>query len=205
MYFKIQSIYRPAAILGEPNLFINNHQIDVVVFSPDEDMTETLAARIVVDHIDTMRVQEAGESLLDVCDSGSADWEALYSIIFDLSSEPPRLRDDFYNCETELLRNLVFIYKAVFHPKVRNLQCYILDHVAQLFCNESAILMWEGNTDLTRSELGSLGFRSIAGEGLLLRPNPLKTRYESKTDDERADSFELNNDRYVEQNWNADE
>jgi hypothetical protein len=199
MRFDIKSTYHPIACLGDPSLYVNSCVIDVKVMTPGND--EALAARIAVDHIDLIRVEDDGESLYAVCDSDSAGWEAVYAKIFDLSSDTPKLREDFFDCEKDCLWHLVFIHQAVFHPKIRQLQCYILDHVAQTFPCESAVLMWEGDSGLTSEELGSIGFRRIAGEGLLLRPNLIRAKYESVVDDNSADIFEMLEDRYVENAW----
>lgn len=103
----------------------------------------------------------------------------------------------------EVVTHLAFMHRAVFHPCVREWQSFILDHVANLFGKDSAFLMWKGQTDLTDRQLSQLGYRIIAGEGLLMRPNMLPIDYEAECEGLNALDIDVPEDSvgYVEEAW----
>lgn len=80
----------------------------------------------------------------------------------------------------------------------------IIDSVSKLFSGETATVMWRGTTDMTDRELASLGFRIVAGEDLLFRPNVLRSEYETVNDD-RDPNFDLKVPQeaaeYVQREW----
>lgn len=177
MRFDVRYEYHPAAELGDPFLFIDKYVVDVVVPADDDSYADVLAARFAVDRIDRLRVDQQ-EDLFQVCDSDSQGWESVSATLFGLDVDPPDLRKDFHDSEAGVLFNLVFIWNMVIRSDAKHLATYLIHHVAALFPDESAVLMWHESNDLSESELASLGFRKIAGSALLLRPNLLKTSYD---------------------------
>jgi len=96
------------------------------------------------------------------------------------------------------------IHRVAIHSSLRDWQQMIIDSVSKLFSGETATVMWRGTTDMTDRELASLGFRIVAGEDLLFRPNVLRSEYETVNDD-RDPNFDLKAPQeaaeYVQREW----
>jgi hypothetical protein len=160
-----------------------------------------LAGRLAFDLLDIGRAEVAGENLYEICDADSAGWEGVYAALFEPEGEYGEIRRDFDFYEP--IDHVLFLYKMVFHPAIRSWQSFILDHTATLFGHMSALTMWKGMTDLTDIEMSQLGFRIIAGQNLLFRPNMMKNEYSA--DEEKRDVLGLvvpdDAGEYVERAW----
>jgi hypothetical protein len=53
----------------------------------------------------------------------------------------------------------------------------VIDTIGTLFGNECILAMWHGTTDLSDTELASLGFRRIAGSELIYRHSALRSDF----------------------------
>jgi len=199
MHFDCRFTYYPQPF--EPNLFLREMTIDVVCGV--DDFASVVAARLAVDHLDIGRVTSVGGDIYEVCDADSSGWEAVFAGLFEPGSQA-EWRGDFELVDP--IDDLLFMHHSVFHPALREWQAYIIDHVAKLFGNESAFVMWKEETDLTDAELDALGFRVIAGTDLRLRPNMYQQKYNA-VDDER-DAVNLcvpaDAEEYVNANWKGD-
>ena len=197
MRFSCHFNYHPAPY--DPEFFINPVTIDV--FCDDGNGDEQLAAKLAIDHLNLSRVESCGEDLLHVCDADSTGWEAVYSALFELGEDFIELRRDFDFHDPVL--DVLFLHRSVFHPSINDWRMFIVDHAAGLFGESSALVMWKDETGLPASDLAKLGFRQIAGQELLFRPNMLKNAYESKHDAHRVLDIQVGSSvgRAVEDQW----
>jgi hypothetical protein len=158
----------------DPQFFIDPMTIDV--FCADEADHDCLVARLAIDRLDLTRVETSGEDVLSVCDAHSAEWEAVYSALFDAGSNFVELRRDF-NFDDPVF-DVFFLHRSVFHRSVNDWRMFIVDHAARLFGESSALVMWHRETGIADADLATLGFRKIAGHKLLFRPNMLENTYD---------------------------
>ena len=203
MYFRCQFCYYPQPF--EPNLYIQEMTVEVLCGTDEEGVGDgVVAARLAVDVLDISRAQVADVRIYDICDADSAGWEHVYSAMFDPDSQAEWRRDfDFY----EPITRVLFLYRSVFHPELRDWQSFVIDHVAKLFGEDSVLVMWKDKTDLSDSELARLGFRIIAGSDLLLRPNMFQHEYDASEDERDTLDFNVAPDaaKYVDAAWKKDE
>jgi hypothetical protein len=178
----------------EPNDFLRSGTVDVYCWPENGD--EQIVARLAFDHLDIVRAEYAGENIYEVCDADSAGWEATYHALFESVDGNTQLRRDFEF--DDAVGHVLFIHKVMFHPCLHEWRSYILDHVCHLIDTDSVTVMWKSTTDLSEKKLSDLGFRRIAGEELLFRPNMYRHSYEaaneardplSITIDEAAEDF----------------
>lgn len=132
-------------------------------------------ARLAIDHLNLARPAEAGVHVYDVCDADSSGWEAVYTYLLQRGQYGDELKAEFGL--NEPVFDVLFLYRSVFHPAIAPWRPIILHHASCLFGEESAMVMWENETDLPKSELARLGFRRIAGTELLFKPNMLIDDY----------------------------
>ena len=202
MRFQCQFDYYPRP--AESDEYIRPMVVDVMC--TNEKFDEVVAARIAVDHLDLTRALAASEMVYDICDADSAGWERVYTALFEPGGNPcsPALRSDFEFDEP--VYDLLFIYKAVFHPSLRPWQSFIMHHVSEMGRELSATVMWKWTTSLTPTELRRLGFMVIAGEDLLFLPNMLRRDY---SPDEEGELWDLevptDAEEYVNQAWAREE
>lgn len=199
MKFHCQFDYYPQPY--EPNFYIREMIIDVVCGTAEGD--EVVAGRLAIDHLDIIRADVSGESIYEVCDADSGGGERVFAGLFEPGT-PAEWRADFRFDEP--ICHLLFMHRSVFHPVLRDWQSYIIDHVAKLVGDDSAFVMWRGETDLSDHELARLGFRVIAGEDLRMRPNMYQHDYDAARDDRDVLGFDVPNDvaDYVERAWKTD-
>jgi hypothetical protein len=178
---------------NSPELYIRPVIVEVVCSAKSGD--EDIAARLAIDHLDLGRAMTEGEDVYDICDTDSAGWESVYTALFEPELDFAEIRRDFEFYDP--INHVLFLHRSVFHPVLRDWQSFIIDHVSTLFGEDSAMVMWKNETDLSDRELARLGFRVIAGHELLFRPNMLKNDYSALADD--RDVFDLDVDKDVEQ------
>lgn len=185
MRFSCHFDYYPAP--ASPSSFINTMTVDVLCC--DEYGHDCLVARLAIDHLDLTRAETAGEDVLMVCDADSGGWEAVYGALFEEQEDFAELRRDFHF--EEPIFGVLFLHQSVFHKSVHAFKMFILHHAAGLFGESTALVMWDGQTDLSNTDLARLGFRRIAGHGLLFRPNMLRCSYDAADDAEQVYAIEV--------------
>jgi hypothetical protein len=168
MRFRVTFEYDPSPF--EPDDYLRPGVVDVLCLPEVGD--EQVAARLAFDHLDISRIIDSGESLMDVCDADSQGWLNVYEALFEPHGNNGELRREFEF--DELVFDVLFIHRAVFHPSIENWVGYILDHVSKLIDTNSATVMWQKIVGLSDRVLADIGFRRIAGEQLLFRPNMLQ-------------------------------
>ena len=178
---------------GNPDMYLRPATIDVVCFT--ETGEDAIAGRMAVDHLDLVRAEIEKVSVYDICDADSGGWEAVYKALFEPGLDFAGIRRDFNF--TNPINHVLFLYRSVFHPVLRNWESFILDHVAALFREDSALVMWKDETNLSDRELAQLGFRIVAGHDLLFRPNMLSHEYSALAD--KRDLLDLCVDESVEE------
>ncbi len=198
MHFECRSTFHPKPF--EPSHYIRSHDICVQCFSTSDTMTT--AGRLAVDYLDFARAESEGFSICHVCDDDSAEWEEVFSAIIEPAPDFAEIRKDFDFDEAVVA--IVFIRCAIFHPVIREQQRFVLDSICRMFPEDTAIVMSRETTDLDFKELASLGFRIVAGQNFLFRPNMVVNDY-SAADDECQWLFELqvpaDAQRYVHDKW----
>jgi hypothetical protein len=113
-----------------------------------------------------------GVSLFDICDNDS---QGLHEAHVILTNGQDTFRPDL-GIE-EVTNHVLFLYGAVFHPAIHEYRQGILDTAFNLFGEESVALMWLETSGLTEAELAELGFKKIAGEGLIFRHSVIRTPF----------------------------
>ncbi|EMI40842.1 hypothetical protein [Rhodopirellula sp. SWK7] len=204
MRLESRCIFYPKPI--EPNGYICSHDISVICASDGGGDREVVAARLAVDFLDIARIEEERVNVREVCDAESQEWHNVCSAMIEPGSDYTDLRKEFeIDCP---VFGLVFIHQAVFHPSMLDWQRMIVESVSKLFPTETATVMWKRTTGMTDRELASLGFRIVAGQDLLFRPNMLRSEYETANDD-RDPNFDLkvpsDAAAYVQQEWDRED
>ena len=171
MRFECRSTYYPKPC--SPENFIRSNLIDVCCFTAGD--SDTIAARLAVDYLDIQRAENAGQSVLHVCDADSSAWLKVYESTIEPATDFAEIRKDFGFDDP--IDGLLFLHRAVFHPDVLPWRRFIIDSVCRMFPSDTATVMWKHTTDLEPQELASLGFRIVAGWDMLFRPNMLKNEY----------------------------
>ena len=64
---------------------------------------------------------------------------------------------------------VIFVWRAVLHSRLRPYLQGVIDTIGTLFGDETVLAMWHRTTEISDSELASLGFRRIAGRDLIYR------------------------------------
>lgn len=200
MWFDCRYSYFPQPYDSE--LFLRNYTIDIY---SGNSQGEVLVGRIGLDYLDLIRVEEAGESVYDVCDCDSAGWEQVYRILFEDREEEVDLKAEF--AFDDPVFEIVFLHRFVLHPSLSDWRMFVVSHVAEMFSSNSAMVMWDDAVELTDRQLADVGFRRIAGQELLFRPNMLQHPYRGIGDRRESLDLEVDNSLqdWVLQQWESDE
>ena len=95
-----------------------------------------------------------------------------YEALFDDKGEfQPELNID------EPADSLIFVWRAVLHPRIRPYLQGVIDTIGTLFGNETVLAMWHRTSGLSDAELSSLGFRRITGSELIYRHSALRSHF----------------------------
>lgn len=153
--------------------YVRALQLDVSAY--DTVGNRILLGMIAADQVLIGDAQVDGMSMFDVCDQDSQGLYEAYEALFDDKGEfQPELNID------EPADSLIFVWRAVFHSRVRPYLQGIIDNIGTLFGDDTVLAMWHQTTDLTDAELASLGFRRIAGSNLIYRHSALRSDYSDK-------------------------
>ncbi len=201
MRFSCAFDYHPAP--NDDDQYINPVTVEVLGWGTDG--SEHLIAKLAIDHLDLTRAATAGVSVYNICDADSSGWEAVYSILLQPGQYFDELKSEL-NFD-EPIFDILFLYCSIFHPSMDRWRMFIIDHAARLLGESSAMVMWENTTEIPPSDLARLGFRRIAGTGLLFRPNMLVDDYSQSSleqDTQEAMYFEVDREigDEVEAEWN---
>lgn len=200
MKIELRSIFYPKPV--DPNGYLRPHELSVYCASSEDEDGEVVAARLAFDYLDVARIEEEGVNVWEVCDADSQGWLSVCSAMLEPTAKYAEYRKEI-GIDHPVL-GLVFIHRAVFHSSMRDWQGMIVDSVSRMFSGETSTMMWRETTGMTDRELASLGFRIVAGEDLLFRPNMMRSEYEPANDD-RDPNFDLKVPKeageYVQQQW----
>jgi hypothetical protein len=134
-------------------------------------------------------------SLFDICDEDSLGMYELYRALFRKGSEfHPELNID------DVTIHLLFLWRAVFHPKLRPYEQGILNVLCELFGHECVVVMWRNLTELPDRDLAELGFRKIAGTNFVFRHVALLTPFGNANPHGIEVDFEFTGS-YVDEDW----
>ncbi len=146
--------------------------LQLEVSANDDVGNRILLGKIAADQVLVGDAQCHGMSLFDVCDQDSQGLYEAYEALFDDKGEfQPELNID------EPADSLIFVWRAVLHSRIRPYLQGVIDTIGTLFGNDTVLAMWHQTTDLTDAELASLGFRRIAGSGLIYRHSALRSDF----------------------------
>jgi len=148
----------------------------ISIESYDEDCAEEyLVGRLAMDQILWSDALADGVPLFDICDNDS---QGLHEAQFVLTNGHDTFRPDLRI--KEAATHVMFLYAAVFHPAIHAYRQGILDTAFNLFGDFSVALMWLETTGLPESELAELGFKKIAGQGLIYRHSAVRTPFNDR-------------------------
>lgn len=131
-----------------------------------------LVGKLAMDQILWSHALADGVPLFDICDNDS---QGLHEAHVILTNGNDSFRPDLKI--KEVTSHVMFLYGAVFHPLIHPYRQGILDAAFNLFGEESVALMWLETSGLPESDLADLGFKKIAGEGLIYRHSALRTPF----------------------------
>lgn len=138
----------------------------------DANGNRVLLGKMAADHVLIGDAQVDGLSLFDVCDEDSQGLHDAYVALFDDHGE--------FQSELNLedhADTLIFIWRAVLHSRLRPYIQGVIDTIGSLFSQATVLAMWHSTTDMADAELASLGFRRIAGSGLIYRHSALRSDF----------------------------
>ena len=153
--------------------YIRSLQLDIsgCVLNGDRVLLGKMAA----DQVMISDAQVEGMSLFDVFDEDSQGLHDAYVALFDDHGEFQNELNLEDHADT-----LIFIWRAVVHPRLRPYLQGVIATVGAMFSEATVVAMWHSTTGLSDPELASLGFRRIAGSGLIYRHSALRSEF---TDD----------------------
>ena len=131
-----------------------------------------LLGKIAADQVLISDAQVDGMSLFDVCDEDSQGLHEAYVALFDDRGE--------FQSELNLedyADTLIFIWRAVVHPRLSPYLQGVIATIGSMFSQATVVAMWHSTTSLSDPELASLGFRRIAGSGLIYRHSALRSEF----------------------------
>lgn len=138
----------------------------------DAEGDRVLLGKIAADQVLVADAQVDGMPLFDVCDQDSQGLHDAYVALFDETGE--------FQSELNLddhADTLIFIWKAVVHPRLLPYVQGVIATIGSLFSEATVVAMWHTTTGLSDAELAALGFRRIAGSGLIYRHSALKSDF----------------------------
>lgn len=138
----------------------------------DAEGDRVLLGKIAADQVLVGDAQVDGMPLFDVCDQDSQGLHDAYVALFDETGE--------FQSELNLddhADTLIFIWKAVVHPRLLPYVQGVIATIGSLFSEATVVAMWHTTTGLSDAELAALGFRRIAGSGLIYRHSALKSDF----------------------------
>ena len=131
-----------------------------------------LLGKLAADQVLISDAQVDGMSLFDVCDEDSQGLHEAYVALFDDRGE--------FQSELNLedyADTLIFIWRAVVHPRLSPYLQGVIATIGSMFSQATVVAMWHSTTGLSDPELASLGFRRIAGSGLIYRHSALRSEF----------------------------
>jgi hypothetical protein len=131
-----------------------------------------LLGKIAADQVMVGDAQVDGVSLFAVCDEDSQGLHEAYVALFDEHGE--------FQSELNLedyADTLIFIWRAVVHPRLSPYLQGVIATIGSMFSEATVVAMWHSTTGLSDPELASLGFRRIAGSGLIYRHSALGSEF----------------------------
>ena len=138
----------------------------------DAEGDRVLLGKIAADQVLVADAQVDGMPLFDVCDQDSQGLHDAYVALFDETGE--------FQSELNLddhADTLIFIWKAVVHPRLLPYLQGVIATIGSMFSEATVVAMWHTTTGLSDAELAALGFRRIAGSGLIYRHSALKSDF----------------------------
>lgn len=138
----------------------------------DANGDRILLGKLAADQVLIGDAQVDGMSLFDVCDEDSQGLHDAYVALFDDHAE--------FQSELNLedhADTLIFIWRAVVHARLRPYLQGVIATIGSLFSEATVVAMWHSTTGLSDVELASLGFRRIAGSGLIYRHTALRSDF----------------------------
>ena len=150
-------------------------ELEVDVFSFDENGREVLMGRIAATQVRWADAEIDDEPLFDICDSDS---QGLCEVYRTLTNKKGKIRADLK--AYDVVDHVIFVYRIVLHPELNLCRQAILESVITLFGHESLAVMWKDTGDFSEAELAELGFCKIAGEELIFRHSAFKTPFSEK-------------------------
>jgi hypothetical protein len=138
----------------------------------DAEGDRVLLGKISADQVLVGDAQVDGMPLFDVCDQDSQGLHDAYVALFDETGE--------FQSELNLddhADTLIFIWRAVVHPRLLPYLQGVIATIGSMFSEATVVAMWHSTTGLSDAELAALGFRRIAGSGLIYRHSALKSDF----------------------------
>lgn len=130
----------------------------------DAEGDRVLLGRISADQILVSDAQVEGMPLFDVCDQDSQGLHEAYVALFDANGE----FQSELNIEDHV-DTMIFIWSAVVHTRLRPYLQGVVATIGSMFNKATVVAMCHSTIGLSDAELAALGFRRIAGSGLIYR------------------------------------
>ena len=150
--------------------YVRALQIDISGCDANGD--RVLLGKIAADQVLVGDAQVDGMPLFDVCDQDSQGLHEAYVALFDETGE--------FQSELNLddhADTLIFIWRAVVHSRLLPYLQGVIATIGTMFSQATVVAMWHSTTGLSDAELASLGFRRIAGSGLIYRHSALRSDF----------------------------
>jgi hypothetical protein len=177
--------------------YLRHLVISIKCFDKEIDKTHVVG-KLAMDQILWSQALGDGVPLFDICDNDS---QGLHEAHVILTNGHDSFRPDLKI--KEATSHVMFLYGAVFHPSIHEYRQGILDTAFNLFGEESVALMWLETSGLPEPDLAELGFKKIAGQGLIFRHSALRTAFNDKHPTGQDDDVEAlpEYEEWVEKEW----
>jgi len=142
------------------------------------------------------------QHLISVCDADSSGMVELFEALFDEEYKfQPELEVE------ETTEYVLFVWKGVFHPKLRPYQSTILESLSRMMGLFCAMVMRRAACELSDKELANLRFQKIAGTDFVFKHTSFECEFSRENPiGSLIQEFEVepNDAHWVQAEWKKD-
>ncbi len=201
MYLTISR--RASLVPNDPNDWLHEVSVDIECWTKDGDLP-ILAGRMSAAYLNLFDAQAAGASVLQIFDARSADFESLYSFLFETESDEFNVRFDGMEV---LAEELIYVEHCILHPALKGYRRFVIDQFCNLFGSSAVVAIWDTpefcTVELSDTEFLELGFSRLAEVDVRVRSNELKITYDPSIDRPGVRNFVVPESAaaYVDREW----
>lgn len=201
MYLKLTR--KASLVPDDPEDWLHEVSADIECWTAEGDLP-ILAGRMLGAYLNLYDAQAAGESILNIFDSRSADFECLHSFLFETTSDEFNVH---FDGREVLAEELIYLEHCILHPVLKKHRRFVVDQFCSSFGSSAVVAVWDtvrfSTVELSDSEFAELGFAQLAEVDVRVRSNELKISYDPSADRQDIRNLVVPESAaaYVEREW----